>query len=80
MTKFIFIIALISISTFTLADCEYIDQGGKSSKLDPSNIPSGASVEASSVNTLPGDVKAKLYDGSMTKCVTCTKNYIKCSK
>jgi hypothetical protein len=80
MKKIFFYTALLSFSAFVMADCEYIDNGGKSSKLDPSNIPSGASVEASSVNALPSDVKAKLYDGSMTKCVSCSKNYIKCSK
>ena len=79
MKKILFL-SLVIFSSIALADCEYIDTEGKSSKLDPSKVPNGASVEASSVNQLPGDLKTRLYDGSMTKCVTCTKNYIKCSK
>lgn len=79
--KFFVILFMLVLSSVSFAgECEYIDSNGKSSKLDPSNVPSGASVEASSVNSLPSDVKSKLYDGSLTKCVSCTKNYIKCSK
>jgi hypothetical protein len=79
MKKFIFV-SLLVLSAISFADCEYIDSDGKSSKLDPAKVPNGASVESTSVNQLPADVKAKLYDGSMTKCVSCSKNYIKCSK
>jgi hypothetical protein len=78
--KKLIILALTVISTFAFAECEYFDGEGKPTKLDSSKVPNGASVEASSVNQLPSDLKSKLYDGSMTKCVTCTKNYIKCSK
>jgi hypothetical protein len=62
----------------TAAECQYIDKDGKSSKLDPAKLLNGASVESKSVNMLPSDVKQKLYDGSMTKCVTCTNNYVIC--
>lgn len=79
MKKILIVMSLI-FATTAFADCEYIDAEGKSSKLDPAKVPNGASVESTSVNLLPGDLKAKLYDGSMTKCVTCSKNYIKCSK
>ena len=47
-------------------------------KLESAKVPDGASVESKSVNMLPSDVKQKLYDGSMTKCVSCTTNYILC--
>jgi hypothetical protein len=79
MKKLIFV-SLLIVSAFSFADCDYIDNDGKSSKLDPAKVPNGASVESTSVNQLPADVKAKLYDGSITKCVSCSKNYIKCSK
>lgn len=71
---------MTSVAAFAAdAECQYFDAEGKASKLDASKVPDGASVEAKSVNMLPGDLKQKLYDGSMTKCVTCEKNYIKCT-
>jgi hypothetical protein len=77
---FYFFILVASTTSFSAdEDCTYVDMSGKSSKLDSSKVPDGASVESKSVNLLPGDLKQKLYDGSMTKCVTCEKNYIKCS-
>jgi hypothetical protein len=78
--KKLLLVFCVLLSVHALADCEYIDNDGKATKLDTAKVPNGVSVEASSVNQLPGDLKSKLYDGSMTKCVTCSKNYIKCSK
>lgn len=70
---------MIVSSTFAgAADCQYIDKDGKATKLESAKVPDGASVESKSVNMLPSDVKQKLYDGSMTKCVSCTTNYILC--
>lgn len=75
-------IIAIALCAFTAsafaAKCEYIDKGGKAAPVETSKVPDGASVEAKSVNSLPADIKQKLYDGSMTKCVTCTNNYVIC--
>lgn len=78
MKKFLCTMLIVLSAAATASECEYINKDGKSSKLDPATLPDGASVESKSVNMLPSDVKQKLYDGSMTKCVTCTNNYIQC--
>jgi hypothetical protein len=74
-------LGLVLFSTVAMAadaECEYFDKEGKASAFDPAKVPDGVSVEAKSVNMLPADIKQKLYDGSITKCVTCEKDYIKC--